>query len=293
MRLFATILVISSLNSFSQITISGKISDASNGEDLSWANIYIENQYVSTTSNEYGFYSLQIDTSRIKIQTVDIVYSYIGFKTQRHTFSISKSVTKNVALEISNNEVGEVEISAESQRNQEIVNSTQVSAVQIDVKSLKDLPTIAGEKDIIKTLQLLPGISGGTEGTTDFFVRGGDGDQNLVLLDEATVYNVGHLFGFFSVFNSDALKEVTVYKGGFPGEYGGRLSSIMDIKQKEGNQKKWEANGGVGLISSRLTVEGPIIKDKSSILLSGRRTYIDQVATVSYTHLTLPTIYSV
>lgn len=264
-------------NLSAQITISGKVSDASNGEDLFLANIFIPNQYISTTSNEYGFYSLEVDTTVIKSNTVTVVYSYIGFKTQKFTFSLSKPVTKNISLELASNKIETVEISAEAQRNQEIVNSTQVSAVQLSIKSLKDIPTIAGEKDIIKTVQLLPGISGGAEGTTDFFVRGGDGDQNLVLLDEATVYNVGHLFGFFSVFNSDALNEVTVYKGGFPGEFGGRLSSIMDIKQKEGNLKKWEANGGIGLISSRLTVEGPVIKDKASILLSGRRTYIDQV----------------
>ena len=229
--IFVLFLLLHSLYSFSQITISGKIADASNGEDLFWANIYIDKQYISTTSNEYGFYSLQIDTTQIKSKSVEVIYSYIGFQTQKFTFSISKSSTKNIALEVSSNEISEVEVSAETQRNQEIVNSTQVSVVQLDIKSLKDLPTIAGEKDIIKTMQLLPGIAGGTEGTTDFFVRGGDGDQNLVLLDEATVYNVGHLFGFFSVFNSDALKEVTVYKGGFPGEFGGRLSSIMDIKQ--------------------------------------------------------------
>jgi len=276
--IFVLSLLLHSLYSFSQITISGKIADASNGEDLFWANIYIDKQYISTTSNEYGFYSLQIDTTQIKSKSVEVIYSYIGFKSQNFTFSVSKSSTKNIALEVSSNEISEVEVSAEARRNQEIVNSTQVSAVQLDIKSLKDLPTLAGEKDIIKTMQLLPGIAGGAEGTTDFFVRGGDGDQNLILLDEATVYNVGHLFGFFSVFNSDALKEVTLYKGGFPGEFGGRLSSIMDIKQKGGNQKKWEVNGGIGLISSRLTVEGPIIKNKSSILLSGRRTYIDQVS---------------
>jgi len=262
--------------SSAQITISGKISDQENGEDLFMANVYLQDYYTSATTNEYGFFSLTVP-SKIKSPTVNIIFSYIGFKSDTITVSTDKSQRIDILLAPASVEIKEVQISAEATRNQEMVRSTQVGAIHMRVSELKDLPTIAGEKDVIKSMQLLPGIAGGTEGTSDFFVRGGDGDQNLVLLDEATVYNVGHLFGFFSVFNSDALKDVTVYKGGFPSYYGGRLSSIMDIKQKEGNQKGWEATGGIGLISSRLTVEGPLIKDKASVLLAGRRTYIDKV----------------
>ena len=264
--------------SYSQVTISGKIANKDNGEDLFMANIYIQDHYsISTTTNEYGFFSLNIDPSKVKTPTANLIVSYIGFKAD--TFSVSTTESKRITIDLKpiSQKIQEVEISAEASRNQEMVRSTQVGTIHMRISELKDLPTIAGEKDVIKSMQLLPGVSGGTEGTSDFFVRGGDGDQNLVLLDEATVYNVGHLFGFFSVFNSDALKDVTIYKGGFPSSYGGRLSSIMDIKQKEGNQKQWEANGGIGLISSRLTVEGPLIKDKASVLLAGRRTYIDKV----------------
>lgn len=272
-----SILMLNSSFLSSQITISGNVSDKENGEDLFMANVYVQDYSISTTANEYGFFSFDIDPEKIKSPTVNIIFSFIGYKADTLTVSTSKSQRVSVSLSVAASQIKQVEISAEAMRNEEMVRSTQVGAVHMKISELKDLPTIAGEKDVIKTLQLLPGISGGTEGSTDFFVRGGDGDQNLVLLDEATVYNVGHLFGFFSVFNSDALKDVTLYKGGFPSNYGGRLSSIMDIKQKEGNQKGWEATGGIGLISSRLTVEGPLVKDKASILLSGRRTYIDQV----------------
>lgn len=260
-----------------QITISGKVSDGENGEDLFMANVYVQDIYISATTNEYGFFSLDIDPDKVQTPSVNIIFSYIGYKSDTISVHMKESQRFSVNLDVAPSRIKQVEISAEASRNQEMVRSTSVGTIHMKIIELKDLPTIAGEKDVIKSMQLLPGISGGTEGSTDFFVRGGDGDQNLVLLDEATVYNVGHLFGFFSVFNSDALKDVTLYKGGFPSSYGGRLSSIMDIKQKEGNQKNWEASGGIGLVSSRLTVEGPLIKDRSSLLLSGRRTYIDQV----------------
>lgn len=275
--LFLFIFTLLASISFAQISVSGKLSNQENGENLFMANIYVAKHYISTTSNEYGFFSLSIDTNKIKSPTIDIVFSYIGFKSDTISVTTDKSHRVSFQLKPTSLQIKEVEITAEASRNQEMVRSTQVGTIHMRMSELKDLPTIAGEKDVIKTMQLLPGVSGGTEGSTDFFVRGGDGDQNLVLLDEATVYNVGHLFGFFSVFNSDALKDVTIYKGGFPSYYGGRLSSIMDIKQKEGNQKEWEVNGGVGLISSRLTLEGPLIKDKASVLLAGRRTYIDKV----------------
>jgi len=274
---FACTYLFLSLTAEAQITISGQIRNVENGEDLFMANVYLPEAGLNTSSNEYGFYSIEIDKEKIKAPSVKMLISYIGFKTD--TFFISTAESKRIDIQLQPNiqSIKEVEISAESGRNAEMIESTQMGMIHMRIQELKNIPTIAGEKDVIKTSQLLPGISGGTEGTTDFFVRGGDGDQNLVLLDEATVYNVGHLFGFFSVFNSDALKDVTVFKGGFPSFYGGRLSSIMDIKQKEGNQKNWEATGGVGLVSSRLTLEGPLIKDKSSILVSARRTYIDKV----------------
>jgi hypothetical protein len=158
------------------------------------------------------------------------------------------------------------------------VTNTEVSVLSLDVKDIKKIPVIFGEQDVLKTMQLLPGVSASSEGSSGFFVRGGDADQNLILLDEAPVYNASHLLGFFSVFNSDALKDVKMYKGGIPAQYGGRASSVMDVRMRNGNMKEWDVSGGLGLISSRITVEGPIVKDQGSVVLSARRTYADILA---------------
>ncbi len=277
LRLTILLLLVTPFFSWSQITVSGKVLDRENGEDLYMAYVYIPEYGLSMATNEYGFFSLQIPSDDLKNATTSLIVAFVGYKSDTLIVSTTSSSRLTIALSALSQQLQTVEISASAKSGEERLSSTQVGALHLRVADLKNIPTIGGERDIIKSAQLLPGISGGTEGTTDFFVRGGNGDQNLVLLDEATVYNVGHLFGFFSVFNSDALQDVTIYKGGFPSYYGGRLSSVMDISQKEGNLKTWEVNGGVGLISSRLMVEGPLLKDKASILIAGRRTYVDEV----------------
>ena len=183
------------------------------------------------------------------------------------------SVTKNITLSKKNREVKEVVIKAKKKSNN--VTETQMGKIQVDLKEFEKIPVILGERDVLKSIQLLPGIMPAQEGSSGFVVRGGNTDQNLILLDEAPVYNASHLLGFFSTFNSDALKDMTLYKGNMPAEYGGRLSSVVDVKMKEGNNKSYNFGGGIGLIASRLYVEGPIQKEKSSFFVSGRRTYAD------------------
>ncbi len=255
------------------VTISGYLTDSKNGESLLFANVHIDGTTIGSSSNEYGFYSIDIPSG----EEVRLVYSYVGFQEVEKMVNTTKSITINIQL-TQNNTLAEVEVVAKRKSNEkEAVQSTQTSMVNIPINQIKTIPSLGGEVDIIKVVQLMPGISKGGEGGTGMFVRGGDADQNLVLLDEATVYNIGHLFGFFSVFNPDALKDLTIVKGGFPAHYGGRLSSVLDVRMKEGNNQKINVTGGIGLLSSRLTFEAPIMKDRASILVSGRRTYIDQV----------------
>ena len=204
------------------------------------------------------------------------MYSYIGYETKKETVELDRNITLDMEIAPSSSQLDEVVVVAQAEENSNVTN-TEVSVVTLDVAKTSKIPVLLGEKDVFKTLQLLPGVASNSEGGSGFFVRGGNVDQNLVLLDEAPVYNASHLLGFFSVFNSDALKDVKLYKGGIPAQYGGRASSVMDIRMKNGNSKKWEASGGVGLISSRATIEGPIVKDKGSIIISGRRTYADVV----------------
>ncbi|MGE3654864.1 MAG: TonB-dependent receptor plug domain-containing protein, partial [Flavobacteriales bacterium] len=186
---------------------------------------------------------------------------------------LTKNIKNNIKIFSNATDLGVFEVSAE--REDENIRSTEMSVTKIDIKEIESIPVLFGERDILKTIQLLPGVKSAGEGNAGFFVRGGSSDQNLILLDEAPVYNASHLLGFFSVFNSDAIKDLKLYKGGIPAEYGGRLSSVMDIKMKEGNSKKLSATGGIGLISSKLTIEAPIVKDKGSFIISGRRTYAD------------------
>ncbi len=255
-----------------QVSINGIIEDGSSGETLIGASVFIPQTSQSTVTNEYGYYGLSVPRSE---DTLQLVISYIGF--QEKTILIVPNSNQKINISLGEEEItlGEVEIVANTVRDQ--VRSTQMSVEQIAVSQAKVIPALLGEVDIIKTIQLKPGISSGSEGSTGLFVRGGNVDQNLILLDEAIVYNADHLFGFFSVFNADALKDVKVYKGGFPAQYGGRLSSVIDVRLKEGNKKKFQGSGGLGLISSRLTLEGPIQKDKSSFIVSGRRTYVDLI----------------
>ncbi len=249
-------------------TISGYMRDADTGEELLYANIFVVESKVGVTTNLYGFYSLTLPKGTHTLQ-----YSYIGFEKKELSIDLQQDMEQNVELVSNSQKLQEVIVT--DKKEDDNITNTEIGAMTLDVKDAKLIPVLLGEQDILKTMQLLPGVSANSEGGSGFFVRGGDTDQNLILLDEAPVYNASHLLGFFSVFNSDALKDVKLYKGGIPAQYGGRVSSVMDIRMKNGNSKKWGASGGIGLISSRLTVEGPLVKDKGSIIVSGRRTYAD------------------
>ena len=252
-----------------KITVSGTVSDAETGETLIGATVRIADGDAGTVTNEYGFYSLSVPRAETEIT---VAFSYIGFQNVDRKIIPSADRTLNVALGTGVN-LEEVVVKANSFEEQ--LNSTEMSVETITTREAKLLPALLGESDILRTIQLKPGIPSGSEGSTGLFVRGGGSDQNLIELDEAIVYNPNHLFGFFSTFNTDAVKDLKLYKGGFPAEYGGRLSSVIDVKLKEGNNKKFSGRGGIGLISSRLTLEGPIVKEKASFMVSGRRTYVD------------------
>lgn len=252
-----------------KFTISGYLKDAKNGETLIGADIEVkkETSFFDQT-NEYGFYSITIEEGNY-----ELIYSYPGFEP------ISKQInlTANQTIDIKLNEIREslegVEISSKAENSN--ITDTRMGVEKLSVQQLNKLPVLFGERDIIKAVTLLPGVKSGGEGNGGFFVRGGAADQNLILLDEVLVYNPSHLLGFFSTFNSDALKNVTLYKGNMPAQYGGRLSSVMDVQMKDGNDQEYAVTGGIGLIASRLAVEGPIAKDKGSFLISARRTYAD------------------
>ncbi|GLR16206.1 TonB-dependent receptor [Portibacter lacus] len=264
------ILFFSFYSAFGQnFTVSGSLRDGETGEDLIGATISVEElPGVGTSANAYGFYSLTLEKGEYTL-----VYEYIGLEKVVRKINLDQPLEINIELGQSSIQMEEVVIKAE--RDDANVSETKMSVTKLDPKDIASVPVIFGEKDIIKTLQLTPGVKTAGEGNSGFYVRGGGIDQNLILLDEAPVYNASHLLGFFSVFNSDAIKDVTLYKGGIPAEFGGRASSVMDIKMKDGNSKRLGVSGGVGLISSRLTVEAPIVKDKGSFMISGRRTYAD------------------
>ena len=252
-----------------KFTLSGYIKDAKTGENLIGATLTIkELQGKGTGTNAYGFYSLTLPAGRYQITA-----QFIGYAPQTEQISLSQSVRKNFALSEQANELNEVVISG--QRKDDNITKTTMGMQKLSTNEIKSIPVLFGENDVLKTIQLLPGIKPAGEGSSGFNVRGGSSDQNLILLDEATVFNASHLMGFFSVFNSDAIKDITVYKGNEPADYGGRLSSVLDIKMKDGNDQHLKVAGGIGLISSRLNVEGPIVKDKGSFMISARRTYAD------------------
>jgi hypothetical protein len=265
-------LICVSLTTYGQnrkFTVSGQLTDAGNGEDLPFANVIINDlPGVGTTSNVYGFYSISLTEGEYTIS-----YQYIGYATVEKKIVLNKDLKINVELAEDTHSLDEVVISAE--KDDHNITGREVSVTKIDIKEIKELPTFGGEHDIIKVMQTNPGIKPAGEGNSGFYVRGGGLDQNLILLDEAPVYNPSHLLGFFSVFNGDALKSATMYKGAMMPEYGGRTSSVMDIRMKDGNSKKYSLSGGIGTIASRLTAEGPIVKDKGSFMISGRRTYGD------------------
>ncbi|HMQ47908.1 MAG TPA: TonB-dependent receptor plug domain-containing protein [Saprospiraceae bacterium] len=251
-----------------KLTISGYIRDAASGEPLISANIFDERSASGAVTNTYGFFSLTLPKD-----SVSLAFSYIGYSSQYQSFYLRKDTTINVSLGGAV-ELQVVEVVGASQ-GARIEERTQMSQVVVPVEQIKRVPALLGEVDVLKALQLLPGVQSGGEGQNGLYVRGGSPDQNLVLLDGVPVYNVSHLLGIFSVFNADAIKNVTLTKGGFPARYGGRLSSILEINMKEGNLQEWHGEGSLGLISSKLTLEGPLVKDKTSLLISGRRTYAD------------------
>jgi outer membrane receptor for ferrienterochelin and colicin len=264
--LFLFLIVFQGIYAQNKFTISGYINEKGSKENLPGVTVYIPKLKVGTATNNYGFYSITLPKD-----SVEVIFSYVGFKAKKMSFYLDKNISFNI--EMSAEELEEVTVTAEQTRK--ISEETQMSSVDIPIEQIKQIPALMGEKDVLKVIQLMPGVQKGSEGSTGIYVRGGGPDQNLIILDEAPVYNANHLFGFFSVFNGDALKSVELIKGGFPARYGGRLSSVIDLQMKEGNKEKIHGEAGIGLIAARLTLEGPIIKNKCSFLISGRRTYID------------------
>ena len=263
------LLLFSQLAIAQKFTISGYVKDKATGEALIGANIYNKANFSGTTSNNYGFYSITLPKD-----SVTLVISFVGYKPIEAKIFLDKNTEFNVGLSGSL-ALKEVVITAE----EEIQQRTQMSTITIPIKQIKSLPALMGEVDVLKVLQLLPGVQSGTEGSSGIYVRGGGPDQNLILLDGVPIYNASHLFGFFSVFNADAINNVDLIKGGFPARYGGRLSSVIDISMKEGNNQAFKGSASIGLISSKLTLEGPIKKsENTTYILSGRRTYIDILA---------------
>ena len=255
------------------VAISGIIKDHENGETLIGATVEALGMKKGNISNEYGFYSFSVPVSK---DYITLRFSYLGYETQQVQVVPDKNIKLDISLHPNGTLLEEVTIVANNPLSEK-VKSTEMSVATISAREAKVLPALFGETDLLKIIQLKPGVASGTEGSTGIFVRGGGNDQNLIVLDEAVVYNPNHLFGFFSTFNPDAVKDLKLWKGGFPAQYGGRLSSVIDVRMKEGNSKDYEVAGGVGLIASRLTVEGPIQKDKSSFVISGRRTYADLI----------------
>jgi hypothetical protein len=250
-------------------TISGHVVEGSSRETIPGVNIYLRGTSTGTTSNNYGFYSI----SPLK-DSIDLVFSFIGFAPVNHKFYLDKDTVIDVQLMPIRLETFVVE----AEGNTPISTQNKMSMVSVPIRQVKEIPALLGEKDVFKVLQLMPGVQSGSEGNSGLYVRGGGPDQNLIILDDALVYNAFHLFGFFSLFNGDALKSVELTKGGFPARFGGRLSSVVEMNMKDGNRKELKGEAGIGLVSSRLMLEGPIVKDKSSFIISGRRTYIDMLA---------------
>ncbi len=253
-------------------TVSGTVSEADTGETLIGVNVIIPDLQTGTVTNQYGFYSITLPAG-----DYEIYYSNLGFATRTATVSLQQNVQLDIALEIDTEELNEVVLKADIEKLN--IKKPQMSVNTLSMETIKQLPVVLGETDVIKSITLLPGVTNAGEGASGFNVRGGAADQNLILLDEATLYNSSHLFGFFSVFNPDAIKDLTLYKGGIPARYGGRVSSVLDIYQKDGSKREFRAKGGIGLVASRLLVEGPIKKDSASFLIGGRS---------SYAHLFLP-----
>ncbi len=269
LSLFAALFIGLSLSAQNKYTVSGTVKDSKTGETIIGALVRItEVKGAGAASNEYGFYSLTVAEGDYTMSV-----TMPGYKTEKRSIALHANRQENFSLTDTTILSSEVVITGEKQDQN--VTDPQMGAQKVDMKEANKLPVLFGEKDVLKTIQLLPGIKSGGDGGSGFYVRGGSADQNLILLDEAPVYNASHLLGFFSTFNSDAIKDVTVYKGNNPAQYGGRVASVLDVKMNDGNNQKYHVSGGIGLISSKLNVEGPIVKDKSSFLITGRRTYAD------------------
>jgi len=253
-------------------TISGYVKEAASGEGLIGASVYIKELKTGNVTNTYGFYSLTLPVGKYTL-----VFSSSGFKKLEREIQVDAN-SKELSVELSTDARELAEVFVKARANDENVTGIEMSVNKVDMKTIRKIPALLGEVDLVRAIQLLPGVSTVGEGASGFNVRGGGVDQNLVLLDDAPVYNSSHLFGFFSVFNPDAVKDVKLFKGGIPSMYGGRASSILDVKMKEGNAKKLEVNGGVGVIFSRLSIEAPIVKDKASFIVAARRSYIDVLA---------------
>jgi hypothetical protein len=269
MRLsFFIILLFGSLLASAQnkFTLNGYIKDSTNGESIIGATVSVNGK--SITSNQYGFFSITLEEGEY-----DVLVSHVSYLAQAFRISLHNNVQQTIFLLPRSAALTEVVVY--SKRRDANVRSAQMGKVDLSINQIKNIPAFLGEVDILKTIQLMPGVRNAGEGNAGFYVRGGGPDQNLILLDDAVVYNTGHLFGFFSIFNSDAIKNVSLIKGGMPAQYGGRLSSVLDVSMKEGNTNKFQTEGGIGLIASRLSVQGPIKKDKASFIVSARRTYID------------------
>ena len=267
--LIFSLFILPSLLLAQSFTISGYLNNKKNGETLIGAVAIVRNNANSgTTSNEFGFYSLTLPQG-----SYELAYSFIGYQEQTINVNLTENKAINISLEELSTNIGEVVVSATSVN--EKISQSKMGVEKVNVAAISKIPVIFGERDILKTMQLLPGVKSGGDGQSGFTVRGGSIDQNLILLDDAPVYNASHLLGFFSTFNSDAIKDVTLYKGTAPAQFGGRISSVVDVKMNEGDNQNFGISGGIGLISSKLNIEGPIQKGKSSFLITGRRTYAD------------------
>jgi len=253
-----------------RFTVSGYVKEDDSGETLIGVNIYLPDLQTGTVTNNFGFYSITLPAT----DSVRLTFSYVGYASETITINLINNFELNINLK-SDILLNEVKITAD--RTEKLSESAKMSTIKLQPAQVRNVPSLFGEKDVLKVIQLMPGVQKGTEGTSGLYVRGGGPDQNLIILDDAIVYNASHLFGFFSLFNGDALKSIDFTKGGFPARYGGRLSSVLEMSMKEGNKEEWHGEGGIGLISSRLTLEGPLKKNKCSVLISGRRTYADLI----------------
>jgi len=298
-RLLSPLLVFFSLCALGQqkVTINGYVKDGSNGEALIGATVFVKQISNGGTTNEYGFYSITLPAG-----TYDVQFTYVGYVAQSRQVSLNTNQRLDIELAAETEQLEEVVVTGDLE--QASVQNLEMSTNKLDIKAIIKVPAFLGEADVLRSLQLLPGVSTVGEGASGFNVRGGGVGQNLVLLDEAPVYNTSHLFGFFSVFNPDAVKDVKLYKGAIPSRYGGRIASLLDVRMKEGNSKEFEANGGIGTVFSRLAIEAPIVKDKASFIVAGRRSYIDVLArpftdvfddgaSLNFYDLTLKTNYNI